>query len=148
MKSVNIKLSVYQNVVSTMGIPNVYRIVLVYDAQTNGQDFSPSSFWEVTSPTIISSTCLYNIGNSERYKVLIDYKGGIVSNTSNKIKTLSFYKKINCTVSYGGTDSGIGDIQTGSLYLVIYSDIYTQSGDIGVNVLMVYGSVRIRYTDA
>lgn len=140
LKSINLKLSVFDETANVGPRGVIFRFLCVYDAQSNGQAFALTDLFEAISESgPIPSIAMYNVSNAERFKVLIDYKASIVNTTSNAFKPLSFYKKINLPVSYGANTSQIGSIQSGSLFALILAD--SQRGRYLANY-------RVRYTDA
>lgn len=112
------------------------RLMLVYDQQTNGT--------ALTAAQVLQTDAIYgltNLDNSNRFKILFDkhFKMGSVSDTSINYRK---FMKINLPVQFNSGSAGtVGDIQTGSVYILAWSP------QIGVAIPIGGISVRIRFSD-
>lgn len=135
MKSILLRMSIVKGA-TTAGEGNM-RVMIVYDKQSN-QSSPPSS--EILSPDSIAG--LNNLNNVDRFKIITDkfYSFGIVDNTAINIQK---YKKLNLPVQYNAGAAGtIGDIQTGALYLVTYTN-----GNYSVAAPTGQAMIRLRFLD-
>lgn len=112
------------------------RVLLVYDMQANAT--APLATDILQSDSIQG---VQNLNNSNRFKIIYDkhFALGAVDNT-----VLNFKKYIKCaypTQFNSGSAGTIGDIQTGSLYLMTYGP------QIGTALPNGGTSVRVRFSD-
>jgi len=125
--------------------PNMYRIMLVYDSQPNG---GLAGVTDVL--TTANADSPLNLNNRDRFRVLMDKRGGIgfFSNTATQAvadRTISIihkYKKINMETIFDGTTAAIGDIQSGSIFLLT---VGSNAAGLGSNAFL---HIRLRFTDA
>lgn len=120
------------------------RIMLIYDAQPNGA--LPVITDVLTAST---SNSFMNLNNRDRFKVLcdenytlsaIDTVTGLAG--SPTAQNISIYKKINLETICDGTTAAIGDVQTGSIFLLTIG-----SSAVG-SAFNFVGAVRTRFIDA
>jgi len=110
--------------------------MLVYDMQANAT--APVATDILQSDNIGGLT---NLNNANRFKIIMDkeFKFGSVDQT-----TLVYKKYLKCklpTQFNSGSAGTIGDIQTGSIYLVTYSP------NLGTALPGGLVSVRVRFSD-
>lgn len=122
------------------------RIMLIYDAQPNGA--LPVITDVLTAST---SNAFMNLNNRDRFKVLCDenYTLSAIDNTASQAfagsptaQNISVYKKINLETICDGTTAAIGDVQTGSIFLLTIGSAAT---GLAFNFV---GAVRTRFIDA
>lgn len=130
----------------TVTVDTVNRIMIVYDAQSNGAAPGITDVLKSSSPV-----SQLNLNNRDRFRVLWDKcisAGGsqntatqAVSNGGNNFY-LKKFKRLKHEVLFGGTTNAIGSIQTGSLYLITLSNVAATD-----NMTLLY-STRVRFEDA
>lgn len=121
------------------------RVMLVWDSQANGA--LPSVTDVLTAATASS---FMNLNNRDRFRVLCDENhtiGGISDVATQTYAyghpiNISVFKKVNLETVCDGTTSAIGDIQTGSIFLLTIG-----TGGAGVGAVF-SGAVRVRFIDA
>lgn len=122
------------------------RVMLVFDTQPNGA--LPSITDVLTAST---SNSFMNLNNRDRFKVLCDHNVvvGAVSDVATQafamsptVHNVSFYKKISLETINDGTSAAIGDIQSGSIFLLTIGD---QGAGLGASFV---GAIRVRFADA
>jgi len=121
------------------------RIMLVWDSQPNGALPAITDVLNAAVPT-----APMNLNNRDRFRVLLDKRfvlgpyntTATQSVASNIIREHHMYKKINLETIFDGTTNAIGDIQSGSLFLLT---IGNQTSPEGANWT---ASIRLRFTDA
>lgn len=148
--------------VRTIAAQDYVRIMIVYDAQTNGalpaiSDIIQDTDQAGTNNT--TSTSSANLNNRDRFRILCDYRIVTPSQTvtAGQVTTPGWidpvtvftdverYMKLKGLHTVFKADSSpavIGDIATGALYLVTYGG--NASGAEGFNL---YASLRLRYQD-
>lgn len=126
--------------------PSKCRVMLIYDAQPNGA--LPAITDVLTAST---SSAFMNLNNRDRFKVICDHQCviGYIQDTATQavstgegVDNVSVYKKINLETINDGTTAAIGDIQTGSLFLLTVGN---QPAASGANF---NGAARVRFVDA
>lgn len=134
------------------------RILVVYDAQTNGASPTYADVIKsVDADGKASSTTRdnFNLDNKQRFKILINKricvpKRELVSTTTclfgpfympdpEDIHLQEFRVINDCDVNYKGTDAAVGSIATGGLFLWFMAEAQ--------NKISFKYSVRVRYTD-
>lgn len=93
------------------------RVLIVYDNQTNA--VAPVATDIVLQDTIVSPM---NLGNAQRFKVLYDH---VFNMGQNSQQTINFQKyiKLNHEITYNtGATNTVGSIQTGSVYLLVWTN--------------------------
>lgn len=134
------------------------RIIVVYDAQTNGATPVWSDVVQATTQANVTSSLArdgFNLNNRDRFKIIINKRfitpettaaginatGGAVTPTMNEY-TIQEYRKLNNMETQYKADSSpavIGDVATGGLFLLV-------QGSTGGQWLLNW-TCRIRYTD-
>lgn len=123
------------------------RVMLIWDKQVNGVIATIAQILSAAT-----SNSFMNLDNRERFVVLMDkpFAVGAFSNVattayaqSPTVHAVNEYKQLpaNSYTIYDGTGSGIGDINTGALYLVT---IGNQAAGAGARLV---ATTRVRYTD-
>ncbi len=120
------------------------RVMLVYDSQPNG------ALPAVTDVlTAADSRSFNNLNNRDRFRVLVDETHALGQrDTTNSLEgaptaiVLNRYRKCNLPVVFDGTTAAIGDIQTGSLFLLT---IGNQASGSAIAASL---AVRVRFVDA
>jgi len=93
------------------------RLMIVFDKQSN--TVAPTAAEVLVADSIVSPN---NLSNSRRFVTLMDKMLQLDTAGPNSAN-LEFYKKCNLEVQYNTVNGGaIGDIQTGSLYLFVWSN--------------------------
>jgi len=129
----------------TTTITSDFRVALVLDTQANGQALSITDVYDSVSPT-----SLRNLGNSERFRVLMVWEGTNSGNTGTagqqtETSALAYklFRMQNIAVQFNnGTDDTIGSIATNSIYLIAMGNRAA-----GTGASVVVGDCRIRFTD-
>ena len=85
-------------------------------------------------------TSFMNLNYRDRYKIIIDKKIAMDSFSSTGTYVLKKYKKLATGVTFNSGIGGVGAINTGALYMLIFSQ--------GASYVYGYGRTRIRFTDA
>lgn len=137
MCSIQMRLYVTNGASQTVGVPQVYRILLWIDTQNNG---TATDVGTILDGAGSGTNCIINpylLSNRGRFKILWDHTDTLDpgSNTSNFEQ---FYEKINQQVVYNASGTTVDKIQKGSLYLQIVSDGF----------LTVSGKARVRFYDS
>lgn len=129
-----------------------YRILVVYDFQTNGVVPNLTDVLSVTG-TFKSITSPLNLNNKDRFRILADKIGSIPPLAQNyspdstkqfyNSKTITIKKKLNLVTIYDNTSTSpdVSQIKTGGLYLYF---ITTNTLSL-VNVQGLY--TRVRFED-
>jgi len=160
MKSLHLKLFV--NPLRTAAFQDYVRVMVVYDAQTNGAAPAISDILQDTDQAGTNATNQYcgpNLNNRDRFRVLCDYKIVIpsVTSTAGVITNLGpvdpvapafdieRFIKLKGLITQYKADSApavIGDIATGGLFLVTYG-----GNTAGTEGWQATGTLRLRYND-
>lgn len=120
------------------------RVILFYDKQTNGAQPGATDVLDANRPE-----AMLNMDSRQRLEVLADktyvqtvQSGGAA--TAGFVKTFNFHKifrKLRCRDTiYSGTGSGIADIATGGLFIMLLS---TEA--VGVTAPVIDMVTRLRY---
>lgn len=124
------------------GGTDVVKVALVYDKQTNGAALAYSDVFQ-SSASAQAPFGERNVNNLERFEVL---KSGTykIDTASNIAVHDSWYIPCHHQVRYNGSNAGtVGDIQTGSIYLV-----YADQGTVTTGApLQIIGDYRVRFHD-
>jgi len=141
--------------------PGFVRVIVLYDAQANAS--APTQAEVLQDPTNIMS--LTNLDNRERFRIVADklyYVGfsawaasgqfGDTGTVTASDRQQSFCKKFKAnmkldTVTNGTSSGAIGDITSGSLYLLTGTSI-NNSIAAGTPSAVVNGYCRVRFYDA
>jgi hypothetical protein len=159
------KMWIQQNDFAHAGI---VRIMLVYDLQTNAAVFQIGDLLQLQA-TSLKIHALQNLDNRDRFKILYDkqyhFEKGVFADSgdhsaarttyeilggSNRThRFIKHFKKFRLPVVYNSTNAGsIGDIQTGSLHLVVLSNIKTgDTHGAPQNPVDFFTQIRVRYYD-
>lgn len=141
MKSVQIKG--YVTATSATGSPQLARVALVYDRQTNGS--------ALTAAQVFTSVLPWqprNLENRRRFKIMMDKYISVPSRVTGDSSgpvfvPFEFYRKLDHPITFNSGDAGtVADITTGSMYLVFMSNVASGTTD-----AVSEGSCRIRYQD-
>jgi len=122
---------------------NVIRLLIVYDAQTNGA--LPAVTDILTAADVLAPM---NLNNRDRFKIICDkwWSTGAYTISGTDIDTGEFcppmdkfYKKLNLEVQNSGTANTIGSISTGAVYALLIAENTSATAEL---------ATRIRYTDS
>lgn len=122
------------------------RVMLIYDTQPNGA--LPAITDVLTAAT---SNAFMNLNNRDRFKVLSETNVTLaaIDNTATQswaaaptVHNVSIFKKLNLETINDGTTAAIGDIQSGSIFLLTVGD---QAAGSGFNFT---AAARVRFIDA
>lgn len=153
LKSIYVRGLVSRNLTLGGGtlLPDVARMLIVFDTQTNGATPSVTDILKEAT-----ATSQLNLNNRDRFKVLIDKQYAIapylISDTATQSYALAGspttyqvkkYKKLNHEVVFNGTQGTVGSISTGALWMVWVGSTAVDQTDPVATV-----SVRIRFEDA
>lgn len=117
-----------------------FRLLIVYDKQANAT--APVATDILVADTINN---VNNLSNSRRFVTLMDYapEHGI-GTAGPQMHQISLYKKCNLVTEFNAGSAGtIGDIQSGSIYALMYFN-----GRITVAAANANINVRVRFSDA
>lgn len=133
-RSILIRIALWKSASGTNESP--LRFMIVQDLQSNAT--APAATDILQTDNIGGLT---NLNNSNRFKIIMDkeFRFGSVDNTS-----VMYKKYIKCklpTQFNSGSAGTVGDIQTGSIYLLTYSPLLTTALPGGLI------STRVRYSD-
>ena len=135
----SVQLRGYEQSAAAAGVDQVHRIVLVYDRQSNGVAPVIGDILQASSVTAPR-----NLNNRRRFKILMDRI--MVCNAtaeSGSNVTWQFYRKLRHPVEFNAGNAGtVADIQSGSLYLMVVTNIAPGAGA-GDS----YWNARVRFTD-
>lgn len=130
----------YLTMAATSTLAASYRVLVVYDKQANA---APP-----TAAQILESDFFYglnNLGNSRRFETLCDHVTECIGTGGPNGTNFTIFKKMNHAVEFNATNGGtIADIQTGSVYALIYMS----APGIGVATPANAIQCRIRFSDA
>jgi len=154
--------------ISTMAVtratttPDYYRVMIIYDRQTNGANPAMADFLQDTEQTGTNTTTAYsglNMNNRERFVTLMDKKitlpqatntAGVLTNIFPNDCDLPIrideFRKLRGLTTHFKADSNpavIGDIATGGLFMVNLA--YTQAN--GTELYQMAWNVRLKYVD-
>ena len=151
MKSLFLRIDLINNYQDATGYDDInknYRIIVLYDKQTNGALPAVSDILNLS--TTSCTLAFNNLYNKDRFQILIDKTGSTlpisfvesVDHKSNTHKYIKIFKKLNHTVQFGTTGASITDIKTGSIIALFLSNESIASS-------LTTGTVswRIRYID-
>lgn len=156
MKSLMLRMSIQPVPPNAAGsaLPTIVRVLVVYDRQPSG---SLASSAAILGTTTYGTASPLNLGNSDRFSVLIDEKipisGQAIVGAPAAYVTqlgpgyfLDRYVKVRLpTEASGSSFTGvIGGIATGSLVLLVWSDIAAAAEP----PRLAAGMSRVRFTDA
>lgn len=136
IKSVLVRLSAALAATSTGGSP--LRCLIVYDKQANA-----------TAPAITdilladAFTSQNNLSNRDRFVTIFDQLTDVLSVNANFSICQNMFKRVNMeTVFNAGSAGTIGDITTGSVYI-----LFAQNSGVSVAGVPIIYRTRVRYTD-
>lgn len=144
MTSVQIRGLIYPQ--DTITTDNAFRVMIVYDSQPNG------ALPAVTDVLLAATaTSMLNLNNRDRFKVLMD-KQGVCGAQDTATATATFNRnpgvinvkkwlKLNHETVFDGATAAIGDVQTGSLFLLTIGVQAVGGGS------LLTASLRVRFTD-
>lgn len=115
-------------------VPTQFRVLFVYDKQTNG---AAPTYAEIISPTAIYG--LRNVNEYYRFKILYD-KTFWVDNIGPSTKHVRFNKKFKLQTRFDSTTGVVSAISMGSIYMVVVSSDNT-------NQPTFQGAVRLGFYD-
>lgn len=163
LKSLHIRAFLQQTGNAVVPGLNWYRILVVYDKQTNGalptiSDILKDQRNGATDQPVTAVTSGINLNNRERFEILMDECGytpaydtaapAAASNTITGIpdaKLASRFIKLKgreCHFQLDSSPAVIGDISTGNLILCTFGNIAAGSEPFGLTA-----SIRLRYSD-
>lgn len=143
MKSLLLRLSIFNDTTTSDPTGDIIRVVVVYDCQSNG--VAPA----VTDVISGGFDGPMNLNNRDRFKILLDkfwtvpgqtYTAGTLTAGSPQPKYYKLYKKMSTEEIFSGTGATVGSIATGGIYIFAMST-GTTGNAVGVNS-------RIRFNDA
>jgi len=143
MKSILFRANIYPKVDTASPVGATIRIMLVYDKQTNGALAAVTDI--LNAATYLQPT---NLNNRDRFKILMDKfvttnanttAGGNQTVAGGGTRLVKKYIRCEHDVIFGGTGATVGDIQSGSLFMVTISSSATYALDY---------NVRTRFIDA
>lgn len=150
MKSLQLRLIVAAST-PLASVDSLCRIIIVYDKQTNGAAPTVANILQsqnITGVNSSSATDMVNLDNRDRFTILRDIVFALAGQSTTAtqaiaggptVKEINEYIRLNLdTVFNAGTAGTIGDIQSGSLYMLT---IGTVAGFAAV------GSTRVRFSD-
>lgn len=113
-----------------------WRLMLVYDKQTNG---AAPAITDIVDA--IGMSGVQNLSNRDRFVVIMD-KSGFLEATTKITIPFKKYKKCNLEVINGGTGDTVGSIQTGALWVI-------SMGNLATGVTAITGTItsRVRFKD-
>lgn len=130
MRSLLVKFEISMAATSTGASP--IRILIVYDAQTNAT--APVATDVLTLDQLNSPM---NLSNSRRFKTLCDIEIPCIGTGGPQASLVTRYVKLNMNTEFNTGSAGtVGDIQSGSVYMLTYQD----------NVIATAAPVAIAYT--
>lgn len=121
-----------------------YRVLIVYDKQSNGAAPTQSAILQTPTNALDWSIIGNNLDNRDRFKVIYDKKGRLCGADPCHIRE-KYIKLKGREVMFQGTGATINDISTGSLYLWVIQD-QDPAGTATPQVLCTFVS-RIRFLD-
>lgn len=102
---------------ATTTLSGLYRFLVVYDKQPNAA--------ALTAALVLEQNELegqHNLGNSRRFKILVDKTKLIASTGTPQSILFEVKKKMNLPIEFNAGIAGtIADITTGSLYLIVFA---------------------------
>lgn len=115
-----------------------WRILVVYDKQANAA--APTATDILAADAYQSFN---NLGNSKRFQTLIDKTYDCVGTAGPQSLDVKLYKKLNHGVEFNAGSAGtIADIQTGSIYALVY---HTGTYAVAAPTFNVWS--RVRFSD-
>lgn len=135
--------SLFMKYVATMAatstLSTALRFLVVYDKQTNA---TAPTVTDILLSDLFSSPM--NLSNSRRFKVLVDKIVPCIGTAGPQSVAFNIYKKINLPVEFNTGSAGtVGDIQTGSVYILCQ----VSGVNIGVAEPLNNMYTRIRFSD-
>jgi len=144
MKSILFRANIYPVGGTQSPLGATIRIMLVYDKQTNGALAAVTDI--LNAATYLQPT---NLNNRDRFKILMDKfvttnantttAGPVQSIAGGGTRLVKKYIRFEHDVIFGGTGATVGDIQSGSLFMLTISSSATYALDY---------NVRTRFIDA
>jgi len=135
-------------------VPGQIRYLIVYDMQPNGTALTVADVFQQSGVADLMVSPL-NLNNRDRFRVLTDKvtsisnspTASIPAGASDHSRYIKIYKKINLPVIYNaGTAGTVGDIQTGSLYFISFTNCQMNNTPAGGWLLSSFYS-RVRFED-
>jgi len=126
--------------------PNISRLIVVYDNQSNGA--APAVLDVLKQASSISQI---NLNNRDRFKILVNktFPIAVIDNTATQalagsptIHKVKIFKKLRHEALFNGTTAAIGSIATGSIYMITIGNTAANTGG-NFNL-----SSRVRFEDA
>jgi len=142
----SVRVSGYFQAIQTAEAPQLARIMLVYDRQTNGAVPALADIIQSTDQAAANSTTILsgmNLNNRDRFTILMDK---VLGGTGGDLKNHGFkkFKKISVNTTFNQLNGGnVGDIQTGSLYLLTFLG----TNCVTVTAPVTTGRIRLRFMD-
>lgn len=141
-RSVQMRLNFYPATTSTLA--GRFRVVVVYDRQTNGSQPTAANVFE----TDLGYSPL-NLANSARFLVLFDKYTSVIgpivggaAGTAPPFATLKLYRKVKLETLYGPTTDAVTSVLTGGIFMYIFNLGFATANP------RWDGFMRLRYTDA
>lgn len=136
LKSLYLRAFVNLNATSTFG--SQIRVIVFYDKQANAT--APAITDLLLADNYLSPN---NLSNRDRFVVLCDEMMEPISVNANNSTAITVYKKLNLETMFNGGSAGtVGDITSGSVYLMT-----AQNGIIGTAAPSFVFRSRIRFLD-
>lgn len=142
-RKIQLKSMMIRWVTSTNASASDVRILVIYDRQPNGVLPTISEIVQgIASPTNPTYNAPMNLGNSDRFVVLVDEISHTLLGNAQGInqRTGKIYRKINLPMQFNNQLGDITGISTGSIYIMTATPSGTSGQGLG------YYS-RIRFTD-
>lgn len=142
MKSLQFRAAINSGDTGAVPFRGMVRLLWIYDKQANAT--APTSAQILESAQAASPM---NMDNRDRFVVLTDKQYAVDQSGGHQSVQMKFFKKMNLqTVFNAGATGAIGDITTGSVYLIILADNGGPTASTNLPVISYYN--RIRYEDA
>lgn len=159
----SVRVSGRLNTANTVADEDYFRMMIIYDRQTNGALPAIADILQTTDQATANSTTSQsgiNLNNRDRFIILRDLRivppsltstAGVVTNLGitdpiSRLSNFDFFVKLKGLLTQYKADSApavIGDIASGGLYLVTYGG--KASGSEGFSCIL---ESRLRYLDA
>lgn len=126
------------NLQATTAGASPIRVLVVYDMQSNGA--APAASDVLLADTLTSPM---NLSNNRRFKVLVEECSPCIGTAGPQSWSFKRWIKLNHTVEFNTGNAGtVADIQTGSIYMLVYQD-----GLLITTAPAAFVYSRVRFTD-
>jgi len=120
-----------------------FRLMIVHDRSPNGVAPGMADILFSQPAAGISSNSMLSVVNKARFSVIYEKRDDMINTDNTYITEINVRKHVNITCHYGANAGNIGDIRSGALYLICF----TQAAAGGLNYAAGSAHVRMSFYD-